>query len=212
MAEPVAVRDALSRWRMADWPLVVRRRLPASAATAVTDVALGISLPPHPVSGAKARIAVTVDLCNVRRIDAPLLLPAVLPVVPDHWRAALLALHLERLDVLPVLRVFGSTAWQTITGMSYLGSGSDIDLLVAPTTRAELDGCLACLRRHAVTLPLDGEIVFPSGAAVAWKEWDAVTREGIDADARVLCKHADHVALSACAELVASFDASQAPS
>ncbi len=203
MAEPVGVREALARWRAADWPLVVCRRSPGMAAA---DLALGIALPPHPQTRAKPRIAATVALQHVRQVEPPLPLAAVLPVAPNHWRAALLALHMESLDTVPALRVFGSLAWQTITGMPYLGSGSDIDLLVAPTTRAELDACLGCLRRHAMTLPLDGEIVFPSGAAVAWKEWDDVTRHGAGAGARVLSKHADRVALSDCGDLLSSFD------
>ncbi|MBC7514180.1 MAG: malonate decarboxylase holo-[acyl-carrier-protein] synthase [Herminiimonas sp.] len=201
-AETVSIREALSRWRAADWPLVVRRRPPAMAAT---DLALGIALPPQAGSGIKPRIATIVNLLHVRRVDAPLPLAAVLKVVPAHWRAALLAMHLESLDALPALRVYGSLAWQTITGMGYLTSTSDIDLLVAPATRGELGACLDCLRRYASILPLDGEIVFPSGAAVAWKEWDAVTRgEMPDAGARVLSKYADTVVLVDCSELLAS--------
>lgn len=208
-AEPVPVREALARWRAADWPLVVRRRVPAMAAA---DLALGIALPPHAVTGAKPRIATIVDLAHARRFDPPLPLAAVLKVAPAHWRAALLALHLESLDALPALRVYGSLAWQAITGMGYLGSSSDIDLLVAPATRGELDVCLEWLRRYGAILPLDGEIVFPSGAAVAWKEWDRVSRSAIpDTGAKVLSKHADHVALSDCNDLLASLDARCAP-
>ena len=36
-----------------------------------------------------------------------------------------------------------------------------------------LDAALALLGKHAQRLPLDGEIVFPGGRAVAWKEWAA---------------------------------------
>lgn len=201
-AETVSIREALSRWRAADWPLVVRRRLPVMAAT---DLALGIALPPQTGTGSKPRIATVVDLLHVRRVDPPLPLAAVLKVVPAHWRAALLALHLENLEALPALRVYGSLAWQTITGMGYLTDSSDIDLLAAPATPDELSACLDCLRRYATILPLDGEIIFPSGAAVAWKEWDAVTRGDMpDAGARVLSKYADNVVLSSCSELLAS--------
>ena len=206
--EPVAAREALARWRAADWPLVVRRHLPTMPAT---DVALGIALPPQPVTGVKPRIAVTVERARMRQVDLPLSLATALPAAPLHWRAALLALHLESLHELPGLHVFGSLAWQAITGMSYLRTTSDIDLLVAPATRSELEACLACLRRHAMTLPLDGEILFPCGAAVAWKEWDDVMRPGVAGPRRVLSKHADRVTLCDCSMLLASFDAPGAP-
>ena len=207
-AASVSVREALSRWRAADWPLVVRRRLPETPAT---DLALGIALPPDAGTGAKPRIAATVDRLHVRRVEPALLLSAVLPSVPVHWRAALLALHMETIDILPPLRVFGSLAWQTMTGMRYLRSGSDIDLLFMPVTRAALEDGLDCLRRYAMILPLDGEIVFPCGAAIAWKEWDAVEREGsAGVGARVLTKHGDRVGLSECGDLLASLDGAEA--
>ena len=207
--EPVLLREALSRWRAADWPLVVRRRLPALADT---DLALGIALPPQVRTGVKPRIASIVDQHHVRRIEPPLPLSAVLTVAPLHWRAALSALLLEGLDGLPPLHVYGSLAWQTMTGMHYLTSASDIDLLVMPATRGELDACLDCLRRHAEVLPLDGEIVFPDGAAVAWKEWQGVVQGNLsDAGARVLVKHADRVAMSDCSDLLATFDDGAAP-
>ena len=202
--EPVLLREALARWRAADWPLVVRRRLPALAATAL---ALGIALPPQAQTGVKPRIASVVEQRHVRRIQPPLQLSAVLTVAPAHWRAALSALLLEALDGLPPLQVYGSLAWQTITGMHYLTSVSDIDLLVMPATRGELDACLDCLRRHAEVLPLDGEILFPDGAAVSWKEWLGVMRgNSAAASARVLVKRVDRVAMSDCSTLLATFN------
>ena len=207
-SQTVQLREALARWRATDWPLVVRRRLPTMPAT---DLALGIALPPHAQTGAKPRVASIVELGHVRRTAPPLSLSTVLTIVPAHWRAALSALLLESLDGLPPLHVYGSLAWQSITGMGYLTNSSDIDLLVAPTSREEFDACLECLRRYAAVLPLDGEIVFPGGAAVSWKEWDSVT-QGTRADAgtSVLTKHADRVALSACADLLATFDGAAA--
>ena len=202
--KPVLLREALARWRAADWPLVVRRRLPPLAAT---ELALGIALPPQPQTGVRPRIASVVDQRHVRRIEPPLLLSAILTVAPVHWRAALSALLLEALDGLPPLQVYGSLAWQTITGMQYLTSVSDIDLLVTPASRSQLDACLDCLRRHAEVLPLDGEIVFPDGAAVSWKEWSGVIRGNSSAaSAKVLVKHVDSVAMSDCGALLATFD------
>jgi phosphoribosyl-dephospho-CoA transferase len=50
-------------------------------------------------------------------------------------------------------------------------------------------------------LPLDGEIEFPSGHAVSWKEW---LGQGHAAD-RVLAKHLDTVALLRRDQLLAKF-------
>jgi phosphoribosyl-dephospho-CoA transferase len=41
-------------------------------------------------------------------------------------------------------------------------------------------------------VPLDGEVVFPGGAAVAWKEW----RGAYDSGRKVLVKTIDEVQLS----------------
>lgn len=208
IAEPVAIREALVRWRNADWPLVVRRAEPG---TREDSLAVGIALPPHADTGVKPRIAAVVALDQVRDFEQPVSLPSVLEAAPLQWRSALLALHLEAIDTLPMLRLFGSVAWQSITGMRYLRSASDIDLLLLPQTRAMLDAGVALLRRHAATLPLDGEIMFPSGEAVSWKEWDSVRgADAAPASARVLVKTRSNVSLAACGALLDSFDAGAA--
>lgn len=200
-SEPIEVRDAVARWRAAGWPLVVRRN---EAGVPVDQVCLALALPPHRATGHKPRIATSVARDGILRHTLPLTLASVLQTAPQHWRAALLALHLETLDLLPPLRVYGSLAWQAITGMPYLRQASDIDLLYAPTTRAELVQGIALLQRTAGVLPLDGEVVFPSGAAVAWKEWGQV--QGTTAGERVLAKQEQGVALTPRTVLLATLD------
>lgn len=202
--EPVVVRDAIARWRAADWPLVACRAMPGLVAD---RIALGIALPPDE-AGHKPRIGTSVDASEIRQHTPPLLLSTVLQNVPLHWRAGLLALQLQAAESGLELRVFGSLAWQTVTGMAYLRASSDIDLLLAPASQTDLSVGIALLASHASVLPLDGEIVFPSGAAVAWKEWrDVADARGTDGIGRVLAKHADRVSLSSCASLLASLDA-----
>jgi phosphoribosyl-dephospho-CoA transferase len=103
--------------------------------------------------------------------------------------------------MLALFSCFGSLAMQALTGITYLTPTSDIDLLLHPRTVDDLDSGLALLQHHAATLPLDGEIVFPDGAAVSWKEWAA------GGDARVLVKHIDGVWLSRKAPLLAQLQA-----
>ena len=209
IAHPVAVRDALARWRDADWPLVVRRRSPDEPAPDSLHEALpvGLALPPDPLTGVKPRIGVMVERADIRQHELPTQLSKVLGTAPPQWRAGLLALHLESMDAPCSLRVFGSLAWQSITGMPYLRATSDIDLLAAPRTRRDLALAMDLLQRHGGGLPLDGEIIFPSGAAVAWKEWREVFAAN-DSDstgaARVMVKTHDSVSLMTCAALLES--------
>ncbi len=206
-SEPIAVRDALARWRDADWPLVVRRRSPDEPApdSFQEPVPVGLALPPHPQTGVKPRIAAMVERADIARIEPATPLANVLTTAPPQWRAGLLALHMESMEAPLNVRVFGSLAWQSITGMPFLRSTSDIDLLVAPRTQRDLALAMDLLQRHGGGLPLDGEIVFPSGAAVAWKEWrDIFGAGGKSGTDRVMVKTNDRVALMTCTALLAS--------
>lgn len=185
---------SLALWERQGWPAVVRRRDVGQPAGIVS---LGIALPPAGADAPKERIALrTPDRHVARRADA-LSLPEAMAAAPEAWRADLAALDGAGL----ALRAYGSLALQAITGLPYLSPRSDIDLLLAPRSRSELDAGIAALSRHAETLPLDGEILFPGGAAVAWKEWrDA--RDGT----RVLVKTMDAVRLDARAALLATLE------
>jgi phosphoribosyl-dephospho-CoA transferase len=126
----------------------------------------------------------------------------VLPAVPDRWRPPLSALIADARRAGLDLRVYGSVAFQALTGQAYLTAASDIDLLLAPRTVEQYRYALALLARHAHALPLDGEIVFPQGPAVAWKELLRVRGPG----ARVLAKSTDAVSLRSVESLVASLE------
>lgn len=182
---------AIEQWRREDWPAVVRR---ADTGLAVGEVSLGIPLPPTP-DGVKGRIALNASGIDVAQRRPALTLVEAAQAASAHWRPAL--------DVLAAsvpLRAYGSLAMQAITGQAYLTPSSDIDLLFFPAAANALRAGLALLEHHAAVLPLDGEIVFPSGAAVAWKEWLNASRN----EARVLVKEAGAVRLAPTAELLAS--------
>lgn len=185
-----APHPALTLWRARDWPAVVRRHedgVPAGA------VCLGIPLPLS--FGARQRLALTADFSHVARREAPLPLADALACAPPEWLAALVTL--QRAAAID-LRVFGSLAMQSLTGLAYVRAQSDIDLLITPATYAELGAALALLAQASTLLPLDGEIVFADGAAVAWKEWLAARRDG----ARVLVKALHGIRLAHPAALV----------
>jgi phosphoribosyl-dephospho-CoA transferase len=168
-AAPPDQQGALGTWHRHDWPVVVRR---AEARAAVKDIDVGLPMPPDPATGAKARIALSVVREHVARVAPPMALGAALAAaVPASapQRAALAALIASAGPA--DLRAYGSLAMQALTGLPYLRPSSDIDLLFRPACRRQLDQVSDLLAHHAQALPLDGEIVFPGGQAVAWKEW-----------------------------------------
>ena len=60
------------------------------------------------------------------------------------------------------LRVFGSLAWQALSGLQYLTPQSDIDLLWHPLSNAQLQQGIALLARWEQDhgLRADGEVLF----------------------------------------------------
>jgi phosphoribosyl-dephospho-CoA transferase len=70
---------------------------------------------------------------------------------------------------------------------------SDIDLLFFPRNSAQLYKGMDLFASHAKALPLDGEIIFPAGQAVAWKEWLAAMRASSACRVLVKEKHSVHL-------------------
>lgn len=185
-ARPVE-RPALERWQREDWPAIVRRR-DADAPPSV--VSAGVALPPERETGIKPRIALRLDASHIALHSPPLTIARIATAAPSHWRPALerLAEDAQGLDI----RAYGSLALQSITRLPYLTPSSDIDLLFAPSTRAQLGTGFKLLTSACAQLPLDGEVVFPNGDAVAWKEW----RDAAAGGARVLVKSQHAVRLA----------------
>ncbi len=184
------------RWQQRDWPAIVRRR---DADAGYDEICLGIPLPPDPVSGVKVRISLRVHRSHLVRTTAPLLLRAM----PRNLELAGLAAWprpgASTAEV--TLHVYGSFAMEALTGERYLTPASDIDLLFYPTSVPQLDAALALLSAHA-HLPLDGEIVFPDGCAVSWKEWLQASANR----SRVLVKDQHMVRLQDSAQLLAMLE------
>ncbi|MGE5652618.1 malonate decarboxylase holo-[acyl-carrier-protein] synthase [Noviherbaspirillum sp. UKPF54] len=183
-------REGLACWGARDWPAIVRR---CDDDAAPDQVCLGVALPPDPVSGAKRRIALRARQELVKKSLAPLNLEHAVPDMPGAWQPHLAALCEQAGAAGIGFRVYGSAAMQHLTGESYLTPSSDLDLLFLPTTSAQLAAGLALLSVHTGAVPLDGEIVFPSGHAVAWKEWLGAQRA--QTGCRVLAKELHAVRL-----------------
>jgi phosphoribosyl-dephospho-CoA transferase len=196
-----APRDLGLEWQARGLPAVVRRTEPD---TPPDLVCLGIPAPPDAHSGQKVRLGFAAERCHVAEVRPALALDDV--EAPAAWQPGLASMGIALRAAGVECRVFGSLAMQTLTGERYLGAGSDVDLLLRPRDATQLDAGLALVARHAQHLPLDGEIEFPLGHAVSWKEWLGVdgqaqvqTHSGAD---RVLAKRLDAVALMRRDELL----------
>lgn len=188
----------IRRWAEAGWPLVARR---SDADLASGEVSLGLAMPPDPDSGHKLRIPLRAQLSDISDSAPPLLLKDVLGTLPAEWREAATRLEAESRGL--TLRVYGSAALQALTGLPYLRPTSDLDLLFAPSTERQYQSGLALLKKYADRLPLDGEVVFPRGSAVAWKELAGAG----STEERVLAKESDTVRLTQVNLLLATLRA-----
>lgn len=197
------VRHIVCRWRDADRPAVVRRNEPNMP---VGILCLGIPAPPMN-DGRKLRVSLHADAADVIEATLPLHLAAAASCAPEHWQPGLTELLQDAQGHAVEFRVFGSLAMQSITGEPYVTVTSDIDLLFRPRSAGLLDTSLALLQRHARHLPLDGEIEFPTGHAVSWREWATVERtRRAGTELRVLAKHMDAVSLMSMDSLRASLE------
>jgi phosphoribosyl-dephospho-CoA transferase len=199
-----AARDLALGWATRALPAVVRRNEPG---TPPDLLCLGIPAPPD-AAGQKVRLGFAIERSHVVKARPAMALDDA--EAPVTWQPGLASLRIALRAAGIDCRVFGSLAMQTMTGDRYLSAGSDVDLLLRPVDGAQLEAGLALVARHAQSLPLDGEIEFPFGHAVSWKEWlgtDASHRHGAD---RVLAKHLDTVSLMRRDELLAQFGVDEA--
>jgi phosphoribosyl-dephospho-CoA transferase len=131
-------------------------------------LSLGLPLPP---GQGKRRLALNVPRHGLLQWRPPPRLAEVVPSAWPAWRAPLAALDRRARSLGLTLRVFGSLAWQHLTGERYLTETSDLDLLWCPADQRQLAAGLRMLsdwERHS-RLRADGEVLLPGGA-VAWRE------------------------------------------
>lgn len=174
---------------MSGYPFVARRLQPCDVSK---DIPLGLRLPK--TAGTRS-ISFTVPQSALSEVEDPMLLAQVMEhkdQLPATWRQALAALHSAAKDINISMYVYGSLAWQTATGTTYVTEDSDIDLLVRPISLIQASACLMLLdaASRIAILPLDGEMEFPDGRAVAWKELVSDSKQ-------VLVKTASGVELAA---------------
>jgi phosphoribosyl-dephospho-CoA transferase len=191
-------RSCLGLWAARGLPLVVTRQPPGQD----DSVATGL---PAPARFGRRRLAVAVAPRDVMFFDEFPPAEAVTRLLPrastTAWRALLA--RLSAAGCAP--RVYGGYGWQALTRLAYVHAQSDIDLLLPVSSATHADAVVQVLAQRvgpglAPCLPdegwigprLDGELRFPDGGAIAWREWLA-HREG--RAAQVLVKRLRGVAL-----------------
>ncbi|MCG2575622.1 malonate decarboxylase holo-[acyl-carrier-protein] synthase [Dechloromonas sp. XY25] len=162
-----AARD----WIAAGRPLVAARQPPGSE-----RLHLGLSLP---LTQQRKRLSIDVEAKAIARIEQPLSVARCCSRLPAAQAAVLTRLAEQATACGAGLGVFGSLAWEVLSGEAYRHADSDIDLICDVATVEQFDTMLAALQQAAGELPcrLDGELRFPDGNAVAWREMAAQYRQ-----------------------------------
>jgi phosphoribosyl-dephospho-CoA transferase len=181
--DDLAADSLLARWPKMRWPTIRRRALPSEA----TGLALGLPLPP---SAGKKRVSLLVDIGHVASVARPPSLQQARAYAPRNWWPTL-----DRLDRLALrhsvdVRVFGSLAWQSLTGLDYVTDRSDLDVLFELRGETDIDRFVADIAAIEADAPirLDGELMGADGAAVNWREFHSGASE-------LLVKSLEHVVL-----------------
>jgi len=181
-----AARECLALWAAHGWPLVVTRQ-PTPGGDAI---AAGL---PAPARFGRRRIALSIAPAAVMFLDEFPPAQAVARLLSREraapWRALVATLAANGCAA----RVYGGFGWQAITRLPYVHADSDLDLLLPVGGAAHADEVARLLAGAAWDGPrLDGELLFPDGAGIAWREWRE-HRQG--RASRVLVKRLHGVAL-----------------
>lgn len=185
---------ALDQWLAAGRPLVAARQMAGG-----TQVQLGLSLP---LAQGRQRLSILVEASQIGEVRPPLNVRQCLAGLPAASASILSALA-ERIEASGArLGIYGSLAWETLSGEAYRHADSDIDLICDVADLAQYAMVLDALRQAVADFPgrLDGELRLPDGQAVAWQE---ILMLGKASDKSVLVKGEQDVALLPLADWLA---------
>ena len=160
---------------------------------------LGLAFIDH---GVKHRAFVQVRRADVLRATSPHALVDCLDLFGEKEASTLRHLaETLRAAGFP-LYVFGSVAWEMITGVPYRTASSDLDLLCDVRTLQDVRFVTNTLAAADGALPfrIDGELRFPNEACVNWRE--AVIAREVGDEMEVLVKGETGVSMSTLEHLL----------
>lgn len=195
-AEPGSAEwSALAAWLDTGRPLVAARQTAGKG-----QVLLGLGLP---LALGRKRLSILVEPSQIAVVRPPLGVRQCLSCLPAEQGDALLALASAIEACGARLGVYGSLAWESLSGEAFRHAASDIDLICDVTDQVQFAVALGVLAQAAgqFSCRLDGELRFPDGKSVAWQE---ILGLGGGLDKPVLVKGEREVALQSLADLLAS--------
>ena len=163
-AEPGEASWLAARQWIADGRPLVAARQPVAG-----ELLLGLSLPTRLQ---RKRLSLSVDREAIADIRPPLAIADCLSRLPTGQAVVLSRLAMQAAACSARLGVYGSLAWEALSGESYRHADSDIDLICDLEHVGQFAALLPALQQAAAALPcrLDGELRFPGGQAAAWRE------------------------------------------
>ena len=170
-------QSILRHWHAGQLPLVVcTQRVHDTADT----VSLGL---PAPNPWNRRKLALEVPPHAIAR-KGPF--PSLGQVAQRHFVGQVLLPFIASLHALQLApTVYGSYGWQVLTGLDYLRPTSDLDICVQVPDHATAAALVQAMDGLNLPVRLDGELVFPDGSAIAWREYGQWMRGTVD---RVLVK------------------------
>ena len=187
----------LRHWHAKQLPLVVCRQRGTEQPQTRERVSLGL---PAPNQWERRKLALDVALEDVARIgDFPLVKQVLNDTSLLQGGEAQLQSVMSQAQALGVhLRVYGSYGWQSLSGLPCVREASDLDLLAPVQDLATAAQVAQLLQGLQLGPRVDGELLFPNGWAIAWREYAQLLSGQVD---RVLVKQREGVQLLTMAEL-----------
>ena len=186
---------AARQWIDQERPLVAARQ-------PVDDerVLLGLSLP---LTHDRKRLSIDVDRSSIAAVRPPVAVGQCLSRLPAAAGDALRLLDDEIAGCGARLGIFGSLAWEVVSGEACRHAGSDIDVICDVVDHRQYEIALAALARAQSRLDcrLEGELRLPDGNAVAWQE---LAQADCSAGKKVLVKGEAAPALMPLSEFLGS--------
>ena len=186
--------NLVAHWQAQDLPLVVCSQRPG---VAPERLSLGLAAP---LRWGRRRLALDAALPDIARVGSFPLLRSLGLDAPDQAQIDTLLLHTDALQV--QLHVHGSYGWQALCGLPCVREGSDLDLQAHVPDLDTAAQVVWLLQGLQLQPRVDGELVFPGGWAIAWREYAQLISGRV---AQVLVKHRTALALQDMAALRSRF-------
>ena len=173
---PLNAEQYMREWVMGGKPFVGRSRLPCDP---LINEAVPVGLMVYLQDGSKQRLNLLAQPDFVYKVDEPLLLSEILCILSEPLRLVAVKLITFFEDDAVALRVYGSAFWSYEDRNNRMNTQSDIDLLIQVKKSTDVNRiakkCVAFSKGSGVSL--DGEIEFPNGESVSWRELASESRE-----------------------------------